>query len=613
MLKYLFILCSVAGILSAASAQNNPLIPVIPLPYTCQATGSTLKLDTGFSIRMSDMNLLPMTVYLRDHLASDYGLHLRLPGAGSNRFIELVQTNDPLQDPEAYTLLMDPDHIKIAGQPAGLFYGIQTLLQLLRVDEKSKTVSADCYNIVDQPRYHWRGMHLDVCRHFFTVEEIKKYLDIMAYYKLNTFHWHLTDDQGWRIEIKKYPLLTQVGGFRKETMVAKNFNPYVGDHTPYGGFYTQEEIKEVVAYAHDRFITVVPEIEMPGHCLAALASYPQLCSCRIDSMAVLTKWGVSYKVYSPTAETFHFLEEVLDEVMALFPGTYIHVGGDEVPKDCWKTSAVAQQVMQENHLKNEEQLQSFFIQTIQHYLASKGRKLIGWDEILEGGLAADALVMSWRGEEGGIAAAKQAHYVVMSPGSTCYFDHAQSDSKEEPLNIGGYLPLEKVYGYNPTPATLVGGQQQFILGAQANLWTEYIPDNHQLEYMLLPRLCALAEVCWTPLQDKDYTSFKTRMAGQFQRFDQWHYAYRVPEPEIRSTNASGASPSYLISDLIPDATIYYTTDGSTPNDHSANAQGSVTLAAGSSKPLQIRAYAVTRDGTKKSVISIFPPPLKQSK
>lgn len=415
---------------------------------------------------------------------------------------------------EGYSLNIHADKIELrAKTAAGIFYGIQTIRQLLPVPSRGKipeNVSIPAASITDAPRYAYRGMHLDVARHFFSVKFVKEYIDLLALHKMNRFHWHLTDDQGWRIEIKKYPKLTDVGSIRRETIIGKNFDPYEGDGKQYGGFYTQEQIKDIVRYAQERHITIVPEIEMPGHSSAALRAYPQYGN-GTDPYNVATKWGVFDQIYAPTDSTFHFLEDVLSEVMALFPGEYIHIGGDEVPKTEWKNSKIAQDVMRKNKLKDENELQSYFIQRIEKFVNSKGRRIIGWDEILEGGLAPNATVMSWRGTDGGIAAAKMGHDVVMTPGEPLYFDHYQSDPANEPLAIGGLNTVEDVYAYNPTPTTLSPSEAAHIIGAQANLWTEYISSPEYAEYMVLPRMAALAEVVWTPEKEKNWGDFKRRM------------------------------------------------------------------------------------------------------
>jgi hexosaminidase len=365
----------------------------------------------------------------------------------------------------------------------------------------------------DIPKFQWRGMHLDVSRHFFSKEFIKKYIDYLAMYKMNTFHWHLTDDQGWRIEIKKYPKLTEVGAWRNGSMTG-HYTDQTFDDIRYGGFYTQEEIKEIVAYAKERYITVVPEIEMPGHALAALASYPEF-SCTGGPFEVGKSWGVFDDVFCPKDETFTFLENILAEVIALFPSEYIHIGGDECPKVRWKSCPKCQKRIKDEKLKDEHELQSYFIQRIEKFVNSKGRKIIGWDEILEGGLAPNAAVMSWRGTEGGIAAAKEKHFVVMSPGSHCYFDHYQGEPKNEPIAFGGYTNVEKVYSFNPIPKELSEEESKYILGAQANVWTEYINTPEHVEYMVFPRIAALSEVLWGTSNPNEYKVFETRLISAF--------------------------------------------------------------------------------------------------
>ncbi|MEO8852207.1 MAG: family 20 glycosylhydrolase, partial [Ginsengibacter sp.] len=361
---------------------------------------------------------------------------------------------------------------------------------------------------------------------------IKKYIDYLAYFKYNTFHWHLTEDQGWRIEIKKYPRLTSVGGFRNGTIIG-HYPGTGNDNAHYGGFYTQEQIKDVVKYAQDRFITIIPEIEMPGHASAAIAAYPQL-SCfpdkstpisdkttwagSRDGKQVQQTWGVFDDIFVPSEYTFKFLENVLDEVMQLFPSKYIHIGGDEAPKTYWKESAFCQKLIKEKNLKDEHGLQSYFIQRIEKYLNSKGRKIIGWDEILEGGLAPNATVMSWRGEEGGIAAAQQHHDVIMTPGTYCYFDHAQMKNSDS-LTIGGYLPLDTVYSYNPVPKELKESEAHYILGAQGNVWTEYMASPEKVDYMIFPRMSALSEVLWSPKDSRNITRFRTELPDLYKRYE----------------------------------------------------------------------------------------------
>jgi hexosaminidase len=428
---------------------------------------------------------------------------------------------------EGYILTVTPKRIVITARNAvGLFYGVQTLRQLMPVKVESPllveglVLSVPACEIKDEPRFGYRGMHLDVGRHMFPVGYIKKYIDMIALHKMNTFHLHLTEDQGWRIEIKKYPRLTEVGAFRKETVAGHGGKrPFTFDGKPYGGFYTQDEVKEIVAYAASKFVTVIPEIEMPGHSMAALASYPEL-GCTGGPYEVQTRWGVFDDVFcAGKEETFRFLEDVLSEVIELFPSKYIHIGGDECPKTRWEKCPLCQKRMKEEGLKDEHELQSYFIQRIEKFVLSKGRRIIGWDEILEGGLAPEATVMSWRGTAGGIAAAKQKHDVIMTPSTYVYLDYYQSEPEGEPLAIGGYLPLEKVYSYNPMPKELTQEEQKYILGVQGNLWAEYLNSPEQMEYMAYPRMFAISEIGWTPEKLKDFEDFLARLEVLKKRYD----------------------------------------------------------------------------------------------
>jgi hexosaminidase len=411
--------------------------------------------------------------------------------------LKFVKPQDSLEllEPEAYRIEIGFKGMDITSHTAeGHFRAFQTFLQL--IDQRPETDYLGGVFIEDNPKHSWRGLHLDCSRHFFSIDEVKRFLDLMAYYKLNTFHWHLTDDQGWRIEIKKYPLLTQIGAFRDSTLIG-HFGeiPERYDHIRTGGFYTQEQVREIVSYAAQRFITVIPEIEMPGHSRAALAAYPQY-SCTQQQLPVAGTWGVFDDIFCSKPQTIAFLKDVLDEVMPLFPAPYIHIGGDEAPKLRWESCPLCEVTMKQHGLENAHALQSYFIREIEQHVLVHGKKIIGWDEILEGGLAPQAAVMSWRGTEGGIEAAMQRHPVVMTPMSHCYFDYYQSGRKGEPLAIGGFLPLEKVYAFDAIPEGLPADYEKYILGGQANTWTEYIPDFNQLTYMIYPRAIALAQVLW---------------------------------------------------------------------------------------------------------------------
>lgn len=468
-----------------------------------------------------------------------------------------------------YGLQVEPTCVRIEGFDRGQFYGIQTLMQMLPI-ESGATATIPAVRILDTPRFDYRGMHLDVARHFQPVEFVKKFIDQMAQYKFNYFHWHLTEDQGWRIEIKKYPRLTEIGSKRPETMKDRNFAPYVGDGIPHGGFYTQEQIKDVVAYAKARHITVIPEIELPGHASAALAAYPQF-GCKADyQYKVQTTWGIFKEVFCPTEETFKFLEDVLDETIALFPDSpYIHIGGDEVLKDHWKESPFVQELKKRENLKDEHEVQSYFIRRIEKFINAKGKKMIGWDEILEGGLAPNATVMSWRGMKGGIEAAKSKHDVIMTPTDYVYFDYGQGDPAYEPLNIGSYVPLEKVYAFEPVPPELTADEAKYIIGGQANVWTEYMKTSSHVEYMAFPRMLALSEVLWSKKEDRDFGDFRRRLYINFPRLDKQNVNYRIPEPAgLRNTVTED---EVVKIDLMPHVRmrqIYYTTDGSTPTDGS---------------------------------------------
>lgn len=464
--------------------------------------------------------------FFNEYLSNSYGLKLKSQGEGNSVQFKIISRLN--LGKEGYLLKVSKTSIVItASEPNGLFYGMQTLKQMLPIETETGTLKIAVADIKDQPRFTWRGNMLDVGRHFFPVSFIKKYIDILAMYKINTFHWHLTEDQGWRIEIKKYPLLTEISHWRDETLVGHLRESKTFDGIGYGGFYTQEQAKEIVRYAAERYITVIPEIEMPGHSNAVLAAYPNL-GCTGGPYNVAQIWGVNKNVYcAGKEETFAFIQGVLDEILEIFPSEFIHIGGDECPKDAWKQCDACQKRIKDEKLKDEHELQSYFISRMDKYLSLKGRRLVGWDEILEGGLAPQATVMSWRGEKGGIEAAKQKHDVVMTPNAYMYLDYYQSENKEnEPLAIGGFLPLEKVYGYEPIPAELSADEEKYILGVQTNLWTEYIATTKKAEYMLLPRLQAQAETAWSKKGNKNFADFQNRLNVEYNRLDKLGITYR---------------------------------------------------------------------------------------
>ena len=495
---------------------SNEILTLVPQPASIVVMQERLPIDKGVHI------IAPEEVSITTSLLKQFLSEIGVAETTSGVKIEFALTGDSTLHHEGYELTIDNDGVRlVAGTRAGLFYGMQTLMQML----ESYSGELPYVKITDYPRFAWRGLHLDVARHMFPPEFVKKYIDLLAHHKMNRFHWHLTDDQGWRIEIRRYPKLLEVAAYRRETVVGhattatrKNLKDFDGQR--YGGYYTQDEIHEIVKYAKDRQVTIVPEIELPGHALAALSAYPNL-GCTGGPYEAATTWGVFDDVFcAGKDETFVFLEGVLDEVMELFPGDYIHIGGDECPKTRWKKCPHCQKRIKAEGLNDEHELQSYFVQRIEKYLNKKGRQIIGWDEILEGGLAPNATVMSWRGEEGGIAAAKQNHDVIMTPGNWCYFDHYQDSVKEnEPLASGGYTPVAEVYEYEPVPAQLSAGEAKHILGAQGNVWTEYIKTTEHVEYMVYPRACAMAEVVWSPKESRNFDNFRERLMTHLQRLN----------------------------------------------------------------------------------------------
>lgn len=536
------ILYVISATCSQLQAQKLSITPMpVSIKYPAQKGSFTISPKT--QIVVHSIGHENSFFYLNDVLRGKYGLQL-LSWMDTSLTRNVIHLNYARYDhpiPGAYTVTVNKDGIWLEGDNAtGVFYAVQTLLQLFPA-EKTQSVTLPFMTITDYPRFSYRGLMLDVGRHFTPVAEVKKIIDQMAKMKMNYFHWHLTDDQGWRIQIKKYPELTEKGAWRNGTLIGR-FPGNGNDNKQYGGYYTQAEIHDIVEYAEKRYITIVPEIELPGHSSAAIASYPWLScfpnerSAIPTSMSSITSlnekgkivqetWGVHNDVFcAGNDSTFTFLENVLTEVMQLFPGKYIHIGGDECPKINWKRCDRCQRRMKAEGLNSEEELQSFFIRRIEGFLNKRGKSIIGWDEILEGGLAPNAIVMSWRGEEGGIEAAKQKHEVIMTPGDYVYINRAQSIN-EDSINIGGYLPLEKVYAYEPVPKELSVTEAKYVLGAQANLWTEYINNTSLTEYMLFPRLIALSEVLWTPKNKKNWNDFASRLPDNFRKLDFYGFNY----------------------------------------------------------------------------------------
>lgn len=553
---------------------------VLPIPISQVNHEGFYTLDNTTKL-VFDSSFQQVADFLKTYI--EQGSNITLNAAKSTNLISFVK-NPKIINPEGYELKISTDKITItASAPAGAFYAVQTLRQLLPVQfengsYQNEEAKIPNMTIKDAPRFKYRGMHLDVGRHFFSVAFIKKYLDMMSLLKMNTFHWHLTEDQGWRIEIKKYPKLHEVAAFRKETLIGHySDQPQRYDGKTYGGYYTQEEVKEIVSYAAARQIDVIPEIEMPGHSVAAISAYPEL-GCTGKQIDVATKWGVYDDIYCPKESTFKFLENVLDEIITLFPSKYIHIGGDEAPKVRWKNSEFCQRLIAEKNLKDENGLQSYFIKRIETYLNSKGKQIIGWDEILDGGLAPNATVMSWRGTKGAVAAAKQQHDVILTPNSHCYFDHYQSTNENEPLAWGAFLPLEKVYGFEPIPEELTEKEAAHVLGAQGNVWTEYMQTEKKVEYMTFPRIIALSEVVWSKAANKNYNSFKKRLIEYQKRLDLLDVNYANHLHEVSGQlHTKDEQLTYTLEAASENTAIRYTLDGTVPKSTSQLYNGPIEI------------------------------------
>ena len=560
--KLVALIVFISFLFNCESQKTKSLEPqILPRPSHIESQKGEFILDNATGIKFDESFKISAT-FLKEYI--EIGSTIKLQQNDAISFIK----DDSITNDEGYELIISPKQIKIkAKTDQGAFYAVQTLRQLLPANFENgtfsqKSISISCLTINDAPQFKYRGMHLDVGRHFYSVKFIKKYIDALAMLKMNTFHWHLTEDQGWRIEIKKYPKLQEIAAFRDQTLVGSyNADEQQFDSTRYGGYYSQEEIKDVVAYAHTRHVTIIPEIEMPGHAQAAISAYPEL-GCTGKQINVAETWGVFDHIYCSKDETFEFLENILDEVLELFPSEYIHIGGDEAPKTNWEKCPNCQQRIKKEGLKDEHELQNYFITRIEKYLNSKGRQIIGWDEILEGGLAPNATVMSWRGVNGAVEAAKQHHNVIMTPTTHCYFDYAQSENSDEPLsNTGGFLPLEKVYSFNPIPEELTEEESKYVLGAQGNVWTEYISNDKQLEYMVFPRIIAMSEVLWSQPKNKNYPDFVARLEYFHQRLDALDINYANHLNEVEGEIGPNG---YQLKTFTKNKTIRYTIDGTEP-------------------------------------------------
>lgn len=602
-------LAAMAFLLPSTAAGQTADFNIIPRPQQVNVSNDapfTLSAKTVISLGTNSQDMKRNANMLASYIEQATGIRPAI-GKGKSGAAIILTIDKTIANAEGYKLDADAKQIRIAGaSAAGVFYGIQTLRKSLPlVNGKASKVSIPAVHIADAPRFAYRGTHLDVSRHFVTADSVRQFIDMLALHNINRFHWHLTDDQGWRIEIKKYPLLTQIGSKRAQTVIGHNSGKY--DGKPYSGFYTQKQIRDIVKYAADRYITIVPEIDLPGHMQAALAAYPDM-GCTGGPYEVWQKWGVSDNVLcAGNDKTLTFIDNVLKEITQLFPSKYIHVGGDECPKTQWQKCPKCQARIKALNLEAkdghsaEERLQSYIITHASNYLKSLGRNTIGWDEILEGGLAEGATVMSWRGESGGIAAAKQHHDVVMTPNSYLYFDYYQSlDKANEPLAIGGYLPLETVYSYEPMPKELTADEARHIIGVQANIWTEYMPTFKQMQYMALPRLAALSEVQWSQPALKDYTSFTNRLTEFTHLYDRlgYNYAKHLYNVAIHVDSDNKWREILIHMTTAGNAEIRYTLDGTEPTANSTLYTGAIVL----QKSAKIRAAAF-RDGKRSSVTS----------
>lgn len=602
-------LAAMAFLLPSTAAGQTADFNIIPRPQQVKVSNDapfTLSAKTVISLGTNSQDMKRNANMLASYIEQATGIRPAI-GKGKSGAAIILTIDKTIANAEGYKLDADAKQIRIAGaSAAGVFYGIQTLRKSLPlVNGKASKVSIPAVHIADAPRFAYRGTHLDVSRHFVTADSVRQFIDMLALHNINRFHWHLTDDQGWRIEIKKYPLLTQIGSKRAQTVIGHNSGKY--DGKPYSGFYTQKQIRDIVKYAADRYITIVPEIDLPGHMQAALAAYPDM-GCTGGPYEVWQKWGVSDNVLcAGNNKTLTFIDNVLKEITKLFPSKYIHVGGDECPKTQWQKCPKCQARIKALNLEAkdghsaEERLQSYIITHASNYLKSLGRNTIGWDEILEGGLAEGATVMSWRGESGGIAAAKQHHDVVMTPNSYLYFDYYQSlDKANEPLAIGGYLPLETVYSYEPMPKELTADEARHIIGVQANIWTEYMPTFKQMQYMALPRLAALSEVQWSQPTLKDYTNFTNRLTKFTHLYDRlgYNYAKHLYNVAIHVDSDNKWREILIHMTTAGNAEIRYTLDGTEPTANSTLYTGAIVL----QKSAKIRAAAF-RDGKRSSVTS----------
>lgn len=620
-MKTLFLsMLTMCCFLSGVAQLKTGDITIIPEPLLLSPMPGSFVVNEQSAIQYSGKGAEKTAAFLNEYLQRNYHFKLSATTATTSKqaaqpIIKIVEASTG--KPEGYILEVNTGRVYLQGDAPGLCYGLQTLIQLFPVNKNitpaTDTVKQDPYNgsihlpgvkIQDYPRFAYRGMMLDVSRHFFPPAAIKQFIDMMVLYKFNRFHWHLTDDQGWRIEIKKYPRLQEIASVRKETIVGHHRRSTTYDGKPYGGYYTQEEVRDIVKYAAERHITIIPEIEMPGHSQAVLTAYPSFGNTK-GPYEVRTTWGISKDVLNPVNDSvFTFMQDVLTEVIDLFPSQYIHIGGDECLKDRWKESAEVQRMIRRLGLKDEHALQSYFIQRIEKFVNSKGRTIIGWDEILEGGLAANATVMSWRGEEGGIAAAKQRHNVIMSPNTYLYFDYTQGQPATEPLNAAAYLPLKTAYNYEPLPPSLTPAEQRYIKGVQGNIWTEFIPDQAMLDYMVWPRALALSEIAWAQPAKKNYDRFLQKLPLELARMDYAGVNFRIPEPVgLESKVVSTSTVTVHLKPPVKGSMVYYTLNGTQPTVRSHPLTRAFTVYVPEDSAATVRCIVVLPNGRISPVYS----------
>lgn len=604
-------LCLVIALfLCACGESEKPLdepvtgeVSIIPHPRFVKRIGGQFEITPQTLIVADDEAGLRCAALINAFLAETHGgLSLGISGVAGESNSIILRTISPNEhqgsSDESYELKVTPRRIEISGTEHGLCNGVQSLLQMMP-DEAGNGIRIPAAEISDAPRFRYRGAHLDVARHFMPVAFVKKYIRLAARYKLNYFHWHLTDDQGWRIEIRKYPRLTEIGSKRRETVRGKSYQPYVGDGKPVEGFYTQEDIRDVAAYARANNVTIVPEIDMPGHAAAALAAHPEFGCRQKYPYTVKTTWGGFPDVFCPSDQTLAFLEDVLAEVIDLFPDSpYIHIGGDEVDLTHWKTSPVVRTINEREGLKDENETLRWFVERIGSYVESRGRKIICWDDMIKNGQMPRAVIMSWNGIDIGSRAARSGREVIMMPDEITYFDRPQASPELEPLSLGKKTSLSDVYAFDPIPKDARPEDVKNIIGAQACVWTEFIKTPEHVEYMVFPRLAALAERLWSPAGAKDFVNFRMRLANEFARLDRYDVNYRIPEPYGLSDRVLANGEKFVVdlSSPIPGGKIYYTQDGTEPNTNSTPYQSPLIKLAKAGEPLLIKAIVVSPKG-----------------